>query len=113
MRNRQIRSALDGVVLILSAFLFTLLALVSRKSEMKPDTAALAPPPLGRNVAAQPSALPPSAKIEGGVEGGVVGGVVGTGGVYENITVTSAAPKPAALSAMAAGVGTTQLNTEE
>ena len=60
MRNRQIRSALDGVVLILSAVLFTLLALVSCKSEMKPDTAALAPPPLGRN-APQPTGMPPSA----------------------------------------------------
>jgi Ca-activated chloride channel family protein len=74
MRNRQIRSALDGVVLILSAVLFMLLALVSCKSELKPDTAALAPPRVGRNVVAQP-APPPSAKIAGGV----VGGVIGTG----------------------------------
>jgi hypothetical protein len=83
MRNRQIRSALDGVVLILSAVLFTLLALVSCKSEMKPDTAALAPPPLGRHAVSQPASLPPSAKVEGGVEGavagGVVGGIIGTG----------------------------------
>jgi Ca-activated chloride channel family protein len=78
MRNRQIRSALDGVVLILSAVLFMLLALVSCKSEMKPDTAALAPPRLGRNVVAQPVPPPPSPKIAGGVEGGVVGGVIGT-----------------------------------
>ncbi|HEV7425003.1 MAG TPA: VWA domain-containing protein [Thermoanaerobaculia bacterium] len=93
MRNRQIRSALDGVVLILSAVLFTLLALVSCKSEMKPDTAALAPPPLGRNARPSPIEMPPSAMapppaapgsiaktaygVEGGVEGGVVGGVVG------------------------------------
>src|SRR5438270_12634721 len=92
MRNRQIRSALDGVVLILSAVLFTLLALVSCKSEMKPDTAALAPPPLGRNAVAQrsdmpplpPSAVPPpSAKIAGGV----VGGVIGTGGVSEKLAI--------------------------
>src|SRR3954465_4354219 len=103
MRNRQIRSALDGVVLILSAVLFTLLALVSCKSEMKPDTAALAPPPLGRTATAQSAPLPPSAvpppKVEGGVEGGVVGGVAGgvVGGViggapvYEKLTVTGAA----------------------
>jgi Ca-activated chloride channel family protein len=92
MRNRQIRSALDGVVFILSAVLFTLLALVSCKSEMKPDTAALAPPPLGRHAVAQPAALPPSAMaakaaggVYGGVEGGVVGGVIG--GRAENFVV--------------------------
>ena len=89
MRNRQIRSALDGVVLILSAVLFTLLALVSCKSEMKPGTAALAPPPAGRNTAAQPSSAAAfrgdgaaprrrmAKSVYGGVAGGVVGGVVG------------------------------------
>jgi Ca-activated chloride channel homolog len=93
MRNRQIRSALDGVVLILSAALFTLLALVSCKSEMKPDTAVLAPPPLGRNAVAQPAPLPPSAmaapKVAGGVYGGVEGGVVGgiIGGRAEKLVV--------------------------
>jgi Ca-activated chloride channel family protein len=108
MRNRQIRSALDGVVLILSAVLFTLLALVSCKSEMKPDTAALEPPPAGRNVVAQPSALPPSAMaspkavggVYGGVEGGVVGGVIG-GYPAEKRMV------------MGASVDATQFNTEE
>lgn len=88
MRNRQIRYALDGVVLILSAVLFTLLALVSCKSEVKPAAAPL-PPPLGRNVAAQPAVptpqvvgerMPVSApKVAGGVLGGVAGGVIGAG----------------------------------
>jgi Ca-activated chloride channel family protein len=104
MRNRQIRSALDGVVLILSAVLFTLLALVSCKSEMKPDTAALAPPPAGRNaVAQQPKGVPtyivpappsPPASVAktvyGGVEGGVAGGVIGAGGVYDKLAVAPA-----------------------
>jgi Ca-activated chloride channel family protein len=102
MRNRQIRSALDGVVLILSAVLFTMLALVSCKSEMKPDTAALAPPPLGRHAAPKPSDMPPSAMasppppvnvartVYGGVEGGVVGGVIGTGGVSQKLAVAQA-----------------------
>src|SRR3954447_17670337 len=101
MRNRQIRSALDGVVLILSAVLFTLLALVSCKSEMKPDTAALAPPPRGRNEQPKSFVMPPPAPplaspvpvaggVYGGVEGGVVGGVIGTGGVSEKLTVMQA-----------------------
>jgi Ca-activated chloride channel family protein len=86
MRNRQIRYALDGVVLILSALLFTLLALVSCKSEMKPAAGPL-PPPRGRNVAAQPAVptqvvaeLQPvsSPRVVGGVVGGVAGGVMGT-----------------------------------
>ena len=87
MRNRQIRSALDGVVLILSAVLFTLLALVSCKSEVKPETAPLAPPPAGRNSAGMAPLIATGSmqtpKVEGGVEGGVAGGVVGgvVGGV--------------------------------
>jgi Ca-activated chloride channel family protein len=108
MRNRQIRSALDGVVLILSAVLFTLLALVSCKSEMKPDTAALEPPPAGRNVVAQPSALPPSAiaspKAAGGVYGGVEGGVVGR--------IIGGYPAEKRM-VMGASVDATQFNTEE
>jgi Ca-activated chloride channel family protein len=102
MRNRQIRSALDGVVLILSAVLFTLLALVSCKSEMKPDTAALAPPPLGRNEQPKSFVMPAEAPpplpspvavaggVYGGVAGGVVGGVIGTGGVSEKLAVAQA-----------------------
>src|SRR3954452_483039 len=105
MRNRQIRSALDGVVLILSAVLFTLLALVSCKSEMKPDTAVLAPPPLGRNTQPQnvpsfvmPPPAPPAVPspvgvaggVYGGVAGGVVGGVIGTASVSENLAVMQA-----------------------
>jgi Ca-activated chloride channel family protein len=122
MRNRQIRSALDGVVLILSAVLFTLLALVSCKSEMKPDTTALAPPPLGRNAVAQPSDMPPppmavppppSAKaVYGGVAGGVVGGVVGGNAIYEKLTVTGAAPQSITVSQMATN-SDAQFNTEE
>ncbi|HEV7484776.1 MAG TPA: VWA domain-containing protein [Thermoanaerobaculia bacterium] len=120
MKNRQIRSALDGVVLILSAVLFTLLALVSCKSELKSGASPVLPPPAGRSAVAQPSELPPSAvadmsapKVQGGVEGGVVAGIVGGRGVYENITVTGGAPKPATVSAMAANVDATQFNTEE
>jgi Ca-activated chloride channel family protein len=116
MRNRQIRSALDGVVLILSAVLFTLLALVSCKSEMKPDTAALGPPPLGRNAVAQPETLPPSAmaspKVEGGVEGGVVGGVIGGRGVYDKLTVTAAAPQFITVNGVATNFDA-KFNTEE
>jgi len=117
MRNRQIRSALDGVVLILSAVLFTLLALVSCKSEMKPDTAALAPPPLGRNAVPKPNEMPPSAvmappappasvakTVYGGVAGGVVGGV--SGGVIGGYPDA----KPVALGA---AVDAAQFNTEE
>ena len=48
MQNRQIRSTLDGVVLILSAILFALLSLVSCKSERKQEVLPLAPPTLGR-----------------------------------------------------------------
>jgi Ca-activated chloride channel family protein len=93
MKNRQIRSALDGVVLILSAVLFTLLAFVSCKSELKPALAPAPPmptqPPAGYDAAAQPVSAPKEAdlfsvtggtgrqKIAGGVAGGVVGGVVG------------------------------------
>lgn len=116
MRNRQIRSALDGVVLILSAVLFTLLALVSCKSEMKPDTAALEPPPAGRHAVAQPVTLPPSAmaspNVKGGVEGGVVGGVIGTGGVYEKLTVTASAPRLITVNGVATNFDA-QFNTEE
>jgi Ca-activated chloride channel family protein len=101
MANRQIRAALDSVVLVLSAVLFTLLALVSCKSELKPtlappppktasntglyDTAAPSPPESAPVEAIRVSA--PTAKrnlaggiaggVMGGVEGGVVGGVVG------------------------------------
>ncbi len=101
MANRQIRAALDSIVLILSAVLFTLLALVSCKSELKP---ALAPPPpktasptgVYDTAAQQPAPIAvaesirvssPAAKhdfaggiaggVMGGVEGGVVGGVIG------------------------------------
>jgi len=97
MANRQIRAALDSIVLILSAVLFTLLALVSCKSELKP---ALAPPPpkVASTAGVYDTAAPPipeSAPVEaiqvsspaakrdfagyvsGGVAGGVVGGVAG------------------------------------
>ncbi|MEA2162343.1 MAG: Ca-activated chloride channel [Thermoanaerobaculia bacterium] len=93
MKQRQMRSALDGAVLILSAVLFTTLALVSCKSELQP---ALAPPPPKTSTAApasydaaqQPVAAPEtqyfiasggtaSRKVAGGVVGGVVGGVIG------------------------------------
>ncbi len=101
MANRQIRAALDSVVLILSAVLFTLLALVSCKSELKPS---LAPPPpkvasttgvydtaaqqpASRAVAESIRISSPAAKhdfagtgiaggVVGGVEGGVEGGVI-------------------------------------
>ncbi|MEA2327246.1 MAG: Ca-activated chloride channel [Thermoanaerobaculia bacterium] len=123
MRNRQIRSALDGVVLILSAVLFTLLALVSCKSEMKPGTVPLAPPPAGRNaVAQQPKGVPtyvipppppsPPASVAGGVYGGVAGGVIGTDGVYEKLTVTAAAPQFITVNGVAANVSA-DFNTEE
>jgi len=118
MRNRQIRSALDGVVLILSAVLFTLLALVSCKSEMKPGTMPLEPPPAGRNAVAQqpkdvpsypvmpPPPAPPASvakTVYGGVEGGVVGGVAG--GVIGGY--------PAEARAMRANVDAADFNTEE
>ena len=86
MQTRQIRSALDGIVLILSAALFALLALVSCKSELKP---ALAPPPSQRpansyNVPAEPPEAPKvdsvtiaEAVSKRGVMGGIAGGVVG------------------------------------
>jgi len=84
MRNRQIHSALDGVVLILSALLFCLLSCISCKSEVKPSSTPLPPPPLGRSapqtagMAAPASIAPAEAQpVEGGVEGGVPGGVVG------------------------------------
>src|SRR5437868_854946 len=93
MRNRQIRSALDGVVLILSAVLFTLLSLVSCKNELKPEASPLPPPPIGRNAAppAEPSpvavaGMQAPGSVQGGVEGGVVGGVIGSGRT-EYITV--------------------------
>ena len=117
MRNRQIRSALDGIVLILSAALFTLLALVSCKSEVKPASTPLPPPPLGRNAAGQSAAMaPPTPELigqpqsapapseTGGVYGGVAGGVIGTA---EYIRVTAASPK-----VVVDAVGT-QFNTEE
>ncbi|MEA2238686.1 MAG: Ca-activated chloride channel [Thermoanaerobaculia bacterium] len=92
MQNRQTRSALDGVVLIPSAVLFTLLALVSCKNELKPS---LAPPPpkpsqsTSTNSAVDAAAPAPrfvtmtgglakqSMRVAGGVAGGIAGGVVG------------------------------------
>jgi Ca-activated chloride channel family protein len=120
MRNRQIRSALDGVVLILSALLFTLLALVSCKSEVKPTAAPLPPPPLGRNAPAGPArpevdsstltASMQAPKVEYGVEGGVAGGVVG--GVAGGVIGT--APIPMEKRALAAlRVNADGFNTEE
>jgi Ca-activated chloride channel family protein len=101
MANRQIRAALDSVVLILSAVLFTLLALVSCKSELKPTLAppppktasptgvyntAPPPPPESAPDAESIRVSSPTAKrdfaggiagaVMGGVEGGVVGGVI-------------------------------------
>lgn len=117
MRNRQIRSALDGVVLILSAILFSLLSFVSCKSEVKPSSTPLPPPPLGRSApqtagmavpasVAQAEAQPVEGGVEGGVPGGVVGGVVG-GIIGTNGFVVPAPPK-AMLKADAA-----EFNTEE
>jgi len=112
MRNRQIHSALDGVVLILSAILFSLLSLVSCKSEVKPSSTPLPPPPLGRSAPqtagiAVPTSVAPGEPqpVEGGVEGGVVGGVVG-GVIGTNAFVVPAPPKP--MQADAA-----EFNTEE
>ena len=117
MRNRQIRSALDGVVLILSALLFTLLSLVSCKSELKPS-ASPPPPPVGRNAAMQPPGSAPvvvdavqemgAPKLQGGVEGGVAGGVVG--GVVGGVIGTS---YPANFQAAIAKRDDAQFNTEE
>jgi len=121
MRNRQIRSALDGVVLILSAILFSFLCFVSCKSEVKPSAAPLPPPPLVRNRPPSSQVGPGeidqatrtgSPKVEQGVEGGVVGGVVGgvAGGIIGGYGV---APIPA-VPAMAIGqVPYSDLNTEE
>ena len=113
MRNRQIHSALDGVVLILSAILFSLLSLVSCKSEVKPSSTPLPPPPLGRSAPqtagmAMPSsvALGEAQPVEGGVEGGVVGGVVG-GVIGTNAFVVPAPPKPMLIADAA------EFNTEE
>jgi len=117
MRNRQIRSALDGVVLILSALLFTLLSLVSCKNELKPTSAPAPPPPVGRNATMQPAVPPmsivapqevPAPKVEYGVEGGVVGGVVG--GVAGGMIGTSYAANFKAANAMRED---SQFNTEE
>jgi Ca-activated chloride channel family protein len=88
MRNRQIRFALDGVVLILSAILFSFLCFVSCKSEVKPSAAPFPPPPLARNGPPTSQVAPPEIDqataapkaeqpLEGGVPGGVVGGVAG------------------------------------
>jgi len=97
MRNRQIHSALDGVVLILSAILFALLSLIACKSEMKQEPTPMAPPRRSRYIARQlavpppppmpaiPAEPPPAAAskvtgfVSGGVAGGVVGGVISTG----------------------------------
>ena len=118
MRNRQIRSALDGVVLILSAILFTLLSLVSCKNELKPETAPPPPPmAVGRHAAMQPAAPTsavdaaqevPAPKVEYGVEGGVAGGVVG--GVVGGMIGTSYAANFKAANAMRDDA---QFNTEE
>ena len=122
MRNRQIHSALDGIVLILSALLFALLSLVSCKSEVKPEAAPLPPPPLGRsNTEAKMVPPPPptpeldamapieAEKLEGGVVGGVVGGVAGgMVGTSEYIRVTAGSPKVAFNAAAAK-----DFNTEE
>jgi Ca-activated chloride channel homolog len=117
MRNRQIRSALDGVVLILSAVLFALLSLVSCKNELKPSTSPAPPPPVGRNAAMQPAVPPMSVdaaqevgapKAEYGVEGGVGGGVVG--GVVGGVIGTSYA---ANFKAANAARDDAQFNTEE
>jgi len=117
MRNRQIRSALDGVVLILSAVLFTLLSLVSCKNELKPEAAPAPPPPVARNAAMQPGSPPVpfdsvqemrAPKVEGGVEGGVAGGVVG--GVVGGVIGTSYA---ANFKAANAAHDDAQFNTEE
>jgi Ca-activated chloride channel family protein len=93
MANRQIRAALDSVVLILPAVLFTLLALVSCKSELRPSTAP--PPPktasttgVYDSAAQQPASMAVSESITvttpvakrafaGGIAGGVMGGVEG------------------------------------
>jgi len=113
MRNRQIHSALDGVVLILSAILFSLLSLVSCKSEVKPSSTPLPPPPLSRSapqaagIAAPASVAPGEPQpVEGGVEGGVVGGVVG-GVIGTNAFVVPAPPKPMLIADAA------EFNTEE
>jgi Ca-activated chloride channel family protein len=99
MQTRKIRTALDGVVLILSAILFTLLALVSCKSELKPSLSPPPPaPPAGSHTIAEaPPAPKPefitvtgaarqniAMRVAGGIAGGVVGGV--PGGVISGIT---------------------------
>jgi Ca-activated chloride channel homolog len=114
MANRQIRAALDNVVLILSAVLFTLLALVSCKSELKPT---LGPPPpktasntgVYDTAAQQPAPMPvaeaitvnaPAAKrnFAGGIAGGVIGSV--EGGVEGGVIAAEVKEQP-------------QFNTEE
>ncbi len=92
MANRQVRAALDSVVLILSAVLFTLLALVSCKSELKPSLAPPQPktasttgvyntaaPPPGSTPVEALRVSSPAAKHDfaGFVAGGVAGGVMG------------------------------------
>jgi len=122
MQNRQIRSALDGVVLILSAILFSFLCFVSCKSEVKPNAAPLPPPPLARNgppaSQVQPAeideALGTTAapKVAQGVEGGVVGGVVGgiAGGI---VGVSGGAPIPAVPAMYLRQADAKDFNTEE
>jgi Ca-activated chloride channel family protein len=114
MRNRQIHSALDGVVLILSALLFSLLSLVSCKSEVKPSSTPLPPPPLGRSAPqtagmAVPASVAPAEvqPVEGGVEGGVPGGVVG--GVVGSVIGTGRFVVPAPM----LKADTAEFNTEE
>ena len=115
MANRKIRAALDSVVLILSAVLFTLLALVSCKSELKPTLAppppktasttgvyntAPPPPPESAPAAESIRVSSPTAKrdLAGGIAGGVMGGV--EGGVVGGVIASEVKEQP-------------QFNTEE
>jgi Ca-activated chloride channel family protein len=111
MQNRQIRTALDGVVLILSAVLFALLALVSCKSELKPSLSPPPPaPPASYNIADASAPKPEFITVTGGlakqsiamrVAGSVVGGIAG--GVVGGV--------PSAIAA--AELKDEQFNTEE
>jgi Ca-activated chloride channel family protein len=121
MQNRQIRSALDGVVLILSAILFSFLCFVSCKSEVKPNAAPLPPPPLGRNRPPASQVAPAEIdettgtaaepKVARGVEGGVVGGVVG--GVAGGVIGGYSAPIPAVPAMYLKQADANDFNTEE
>jgi len=121
MRNRQIRSALDGVVLILSAILFSFLCFVSCKSEVKPNAAPLPPPPLARNrppssqVAPaeidEPLGVASAPKVEQGVAGGVVGGVAG--GIAGGVVGGYGAPVPTVPALYFKQADAKDFNTEE